>query len=152
MDELLEYHKDRIQKILKLYKMNIFEIAKLTKINNNTIKSYNNLQRIPETLTILSITTTFGISVDWLYGITNKPYTEESIRLAENQCYMKFRVTIPYKQNTQYSLEARANLIVLRQYEQILKETIRKTTRLKKIQKEIEEIAETGNPKYKLEQ
>ena len=151
MDELLEYHKERIKKLTNLYNFNIHEIAKMTKTNEHTIKSYFNSQRIPSTKTILAFATTFGISLDWLYGITDTPYTKETIKIAENECYMKFQITVPYRPNTEYSLEARANLIILQQYRHILQNAERKNSKLKTISETIEKIAQSGIPVYTLE-
>lgn len=148
MDELLEYHKERIQKIIKLYKMNNYELSKLTKVNQNSIDAYRYSRRIPKIKTAIAIATTFGISLDWLYGFTDMPYTEESIRIAENESYMKFQTTIPYKPGIQYSLEARANLIILQQYSNVIKDNTRKTNKMKIINQNIQEIAESGIPKY----
>lgn len=151
MDELLEYHKERIQKLINLYNLKNTEIAKLTKTDKNTIKSYLQSDRFPTTKTVLAFATTFGISLDWLYGITDTPYTKETIKIAENECYMKFQITVPYRPNTEYSLEARANLIILQQYRHIIKNSERKSNKVKTISETIEKIAQSGNPVYTLE-
>lgn len=150
MDELLEQQRENITHILELYKISANETAKITKINHKTIYTYKNMTRNPENRTFLAIATTFGLSLDWIYGISHEPYTRESIKKAENYCYVKFQETIPYKPNVNYTLEAKANLIVLQQYKHILEETKYKRAKLEQTQEEITKIAETGNAIYKL--
>lgn len=156
LDFLKNNLKNNLSKLLSLYPMKSRELERIVLVDHKTLDAYKTKTRIPGALTMLSIASTFGTTTDWLFGMSYNPYTEESIKYAEEQCYMKFQENIPYKLDDNYNvihynnLEAIANLIVLQQYKHILSETSFKSSRLKKIEEWINEINETGEAKFTL--
>lgn len=149
MDELKEINKERTSRLLTTYPLSAFDISKLAKINNKTAISYKRMLRNPGKNTMLAIATTFGVSMDWLFGFSNIPYTEESLQIATNECYRKQGINTNYD-NEDWEPEAKANLIVLQQYLNLLETTGIKKDKIAKIKKDIETIKETGTAIYQL--
>ena len=160
MKTCLHFYKDHLKhntlKLLTLYPITLRELERIILVDHKTLEAYKTMSRSPSTSALLSIATTFGTTTDWLVGTSRKPYTEESIRQALDQSYMKFQQTIPLKVDKNgitkpVKLEAIANIIVLHQYKYILSETSFKSSKLKSINEWINEILETGEPKFSLE-
>ena len=148
-EDYLNKVRSRIKQLVELYQTKQKEIAIGTnELTEQIICYYMNSKRNITGRSLIILSLAYGISTDWILGLTEKPYTEESIRIAENESYMKFQTTIPYKPGIQYSLEARANLIILQQYSNVIKDNTRKTNKMKIINQNIQEIAESGIPKY----
>ena len=149
MNELKEINKERTSRLLTVYPLSTLDIAKLTKINHKTADTYKKMLRNPSKNTMLAIATTFGVSMDWLFGFTNIPYTEESLQIASNECYRKQGINTNYD-NEDWEPEAKANLIILQQYLNLLETTGIKKNKVEKIKKDIETIKETGTAIYQL--
>lgn len=154
----LDFYKEDLKnntiKILSLYPISLMELESMIDVNHKTLDAYRIKYRRPSALAMIAIALTFGITTDWLFGISPIPYTEESIYNAEGHCYRKFQETIPYTVVDNYTmpndLEAKANLIVLVQYKHILSETSFKKSKLKCVDEWINEIKNTNIPKFSL--
>ena len=118
--------------------------AVLTEASRQSVSAYENGTREPPIAALVSIATKFGISIDWLCGVSNKPYTDISVDYAELQYYkglywndgqIDTRIfqgfkpfmpaydedklhdySDPVKRHSLYTLEARANILILLRY------------------------------------
>lgn len=118
--------------------------AVLTEASRQTVSAYENGTREPPITALVSIATKFAVSIDWLCGNSDVPYTDLSVDNAEMQYYQGFRWNngridtglfksyIPFKppfnsdtlqdysdpetRHSFYSLAARANILVLLRY------------------------------------
>lgn len=118
--------------------------AVLTEASRQSVSAYENGTREPPITALVSIATKYGVSIDWLCGTSNEPYTDISVDNAELHYYEGFRWTNgiidtslfqnfnpfepaynadtlqnysdPVKRHSLYTLEARANILVLLRY------------------------------------
>lgn len=139
------YFQERFKILKTTYKMSADEMAAvLTEASRQSVSAYENGTREPPIAALVSIATKFGISLDWLCGNSNEPYTENSVDNAEMRYYEGFRwnsgyietslfqnfnpfqpvynedalqnYSDPVKRHSFYTLEARANILVLLRY------------------------------------
>lgn len=56
------------------------EVAKKLGISNGTLSGYERNYRDPDTETLAKLAELYGVSVDWLTGITDTPQTHDEVR------------------------------------------------------------------------
>lgn len=72
-------------KILRTsYQLPVFEAEWVCGVSRSALNSWERGERIPSADGLYQISTSFGISLDWLFGISQIPYTHDSIILAES--------------------------------------------------------------------
>lgn len=59
------------------------EVAKKLGISNGTLSGYERNYRDPDTETLAKLAELYGVSVDWLTGITDTPQTHDEVRESE---------------------------------------------------------------------
>lgn len=138
---MLDILQKRLRLIRKTYDMSIYEIAYITGIGRSTLNGWENGSKIPTIEALYEVATHFGVSIDWLCGISETPYTAESVELALN---LRWDYSALYKipgdneigedvldrmeeyaliRDKEFSLESLSNLVVLMQYPQAIAET-----------------------------
>lgn len=144
--------RDRLILIRKAYNMSYEEISALCEtISRQAYNAWENGTRAPSVDALVEIATKFGLSIDWLCGTSPEPYTENSVLFAEQAYYKGSRwnekdidtnflwifdpyepqldkkATLNYslyeKRKNAYSLEARANILVLLRYPSAISQT-----------------------------
>ena len=144
--------RDRLIRIRKAYNMSYEEISTICEtISRQAYNAWENGTRAPSVDALIEISTKFALSVDWLCGTSPDPYTENSVLYAEQAYYEGSRwidkdidtnflwVFDPYepqldknavqnyslygKRKNTYSLEARANILVLLRYPSAISQT-----------------------------
>jgi len=98
--------------------------TKFAKLLNFSLKQINHLENDRRNLTLeqaLLINQIFGVSIDWILGISDTPLTKESVEFAEDRLFKIMNGTPSYF-NTyfsnpnrlfDYSLQVRANILFL---------------------------------------
>ena len=146
--------RDRLILIRKAYNMSYEEVSALCQtISRQAYNAWENGTRAPSVDAVIEIATNFGLSLDWICGISPNPYTEQSVLFAEENYFQGSRwndknidtsflwVFDPYepqldkealqnyslyeKRRNLYSLEARANILVLLRYPSAISSTSR---------------------------
>ena len=146
--------RDRLIDIRQTYSMSYEEIGALcVTISRQAWNAWENGTRAPSVDAIKEIATKFSLSADWLIGTSTEPFTENSVLFAEQKYFEGSRwddgnidtsfllVFNPYEpklddkalQNYSqyktrkklYSLEARANILVLLRYPFAISQTSR---------------------------
>lgn len=144
--------RDRLILIRKAYNMSYEEIGALCEtISRQAYNAWENGTRAPSVDALVEIATKFGFSIDWLCGTSPEPYTENSVLFAEKSYYEGDRwneknidtkflwIFDPYEpqlaeealqnysqyeiRKNNYSLEARANILVLLRYPSAISQT-----------------------------
>lgn len=98
--------------------------ANFAKILNLSFQQISNLENGRRNLTLeqaLLLNQIFGISVDWILGISSTPLTKDSLEFAENKllkimmgCFFGCDTYLnDQKRNSEYSLQIRSNIIYL---------------------------------------
>ena len=92
-------------------------------VSRSAVNNWEKGERLPYFDGMQIIASCFGVSMDWLCGISNIPYTEESVNNAKNiylndgeKTYRNY--TINKKSLDMYNLEVQANIIVLLRYKE----------------------------------
>lgn len=177
--------KTQLQNNIKLlrntYKMTYSDVSLMeNNIRRTTLQSWEQATRIPTCDNLLIYASTFGISVDWLYGISKTPYTLQSIDYAEKIYYKNIKNAwdtdtintklfddsiskIKFIQNSienycnhtirknKYSPEARANILVLYKFStNIAIRLQKKNKKYKQIIENMIDIINTTHPIYSI--
>lgn len=98
--------------------------ANFAKILNLSFQQVSNLENGRRNLTLeqaLLLNQIFGISIDWILGISSTPLTKDSIEFAENKllkimmgCFWGCETYLnEQKRHSEYSLQTRSNIIYL---------------------------------------
>ena len=162
---MIQEHLDRytynqqmnVSILRKQYGFNRFLFAGITKyISVRSVESYENKERIPSTASLLTISLSFGVSLDWLYGLSDIQYTRKSVMNAQFEYEQEFGETINLKMNVKYTLESLANIIVIKRAIKVLQD--KNNTKMKDeisylmtLEKRLESVMDTGKPEYIIE-
>lgn len=129
----VEILQKRLQSLRLTYSFPVFDAEWVCGISRSSINFWERGLRMPSADGILQIASSYGVSTDWLYGITDTAYTVDSVRYSE--CIHLLREKLLYTALTNvynddkyvdelfyeygnknsresYPLEARANVIV----------------------------------------
>lgn len=143
----------RFAQFKNLYGIGTTMIAKGTEdLTEGSFNSYARGERKITSRSLRSFCLSYGLNPAWILGLSNIPYTEESILLAEKHYQEQYEEN-PYK-NCMIpinSLETRANIICLRRF---LKNYKKKQATYKEVCEKLKENLQycinTGIAKYKL--
>ena len=121
----------RLKQLRKCYQLPVLEAEWVCGISRSALNTWERGTRMPSADGLFQIATAYGVSMDWLCGITNTPYTTESIDAAERlhmstsllndvlsnlsifPGYHNDKVVTDYfKHKDRFSIEARANILV----------------------------------------
>ena len=85
---MLSILSQRLEHLRTQYRLSINDMAVLGStdgivISKSAYSSWSKGSRIPAIDSLYAIASTFGISLDWLTGTAQCPYTEETVRVAE---------------------------------------------------------------------
>ena len=122
---------NRLKQLRKCYQLPVLEAEWVCGISRSALNTWERGTRMPSADGLYQIATSYGVSMDWLCGITNTPYTVESIDTAERlhisaslvndvlsnlsffPGYQNDKVVTDYiKHKEKFSIEARANILV----------------------------------------
>lgn len=149
-EDYLNKVRTRIKQLVELYQTKQKEIAIGTnELTEQMICYYMNSKRNVTGRSLIILSLAYGISTDWILGLTEKPYTEESIKNAEEQ-YKKEFPEIEYNPKIKYNLEARANIITLSRLIYYKKQKNIMTLKLKILENNLKYTLETGIPSYEI--
>ena len=160
-----EIIKDHLLALRKAYNLTLDEMSSITEnlMTRATLNAWETGIRVPAIDGLQIISACFGTSIDWICGMSEIPYTDESIRLAKLFFLggsIKETLTIEHLEPvavnngktlgvnwsnsnsterirlSDYSLEVPANIIVLLRYKSIfhIKETFFKRSKIIKYQ------------------
>ena len=128
---------NRLKRLRECYKFTVLEAEWVCGISRSALNTWERGTRMPSADGLYQIATAYGVSMDWLCGIISSPYTLESLETAESihisensidevQRNMIIFPTINgksvgnfalfndyFKHKGTFSLEARANVLVL---------------------------------------
>ena len=164
-NSMIQEHLDRytynqqmnVSILRKQYGFNRFLFAGITKyISVRSVESYENKERIPSTASLLTISLSFGVSLDWLYGLSDIQYTRKSVMNAQFEYEQEFGETINLKMNVKYTLESLANIIVIKRAIKVLQDKNNAKMKdeisyLMTLEKRLESVMDTGKPEYIIE-
>ena len=138
--------KRRLQLLRSTYQLSMEELEEIcVVIGKTTLYNWETGTRIPTIDSLLVYATKFGISIEWLCGLSDEPYTQNSVDFAEYKYFtpgnwyvdhtdvrflknfnlmsgQKFdesaltNYSYHEQRNKLFSLEARANVLVLMTY------------------------------------
>lgn len=136
----MEYVLPELSRRLKIlrssYQLPVSEAEWVCGVSRSTLNSWERRLRIPSADGLYQVSTSFGVSIDWLYGLSEVPYTHDSIIHAEliHKPYVKIKdivdnypespafdgiLTEDYfdkSKRESYELAARANILVFTLY------------------------------------
>ena len=131
MDNLKTTLASNLKALRNAYQLPIFEAEWVCGVSRSAINTWERGTRIPSADGLFQIATSFCVSLDWLYGVTDTPYTEASVLAGEKihkpselietvLQHIRFLPKSQYEQLANnyitnidaYSLEARANILV----------------------------------------
>lgn len=74
----------RMNRVLSAYSISVNAAASICKdISPSALKSWVSGNRVPSIDGVLAFATAFGLSIDWLVGISKCPYTPDSVKACE---------------------------------------------------------------------
>lgn len=124
---------NRFLKIRKIYNLTLENLAELSNwvspISKTTFGYWEREMRMPTLENLQVYSAIFGLSLDWIAGISNIPYTEDSVTYGENIFFQQLEKTafirlgileddlyLKYEyRRDNYSLEVRAYILVILQ-------------------------------------
>ena len=126
-----EIIKDRLLALRKAYNLTLEEMSSITEglMTRATLNTWETGARVPAIDGLQIISACFGTCIDWISGMSETPYTEESIRTAKQVFFNGQEETVSTNglipdnslnvriiHLSDYSLETQANIIVLFRY------------------------------------
>ena len=75
--------QERLKKIRSAYKLPVYEAAWISGVSKSAISAWETGVRIPAIDGLSFIAEAYGVSLDWLCGLSSEPYNTDSIRAAE---------------------------------------------------------------------
>lgn len=83
----LQFFSKRLKLLRESHNLSMSELAELLFMKSSAaINEFESGRSKPTLETALTIALYFGISLDWLFGLSNTPYTNESIAAANKAC------------------------------------------------------------------
>ena len=83
MDNVLNTLNKRLMALRTSYQLPVLEAEWVCGVSRSTLNNWERGLRVPYADGLFQIATSYGVSMDWLFGVSNAPYTAESIELAE---------------------------------------------------------------------
>lgn len=78
--EIMQY---RLQLLRNAYGLPVFEAEWVCSVSRSSINFWERGKRIPSADGILQIASAYGVSTDWIYGISNIVHTPDSVNYSE---------------------------------------------------------------------
>ncbi len=135
MENVLPQLSQRLYILRSRYYLPVFEAEWVCGVSRSALNNWERGLRVPSADGLYQISTSFGVSIDWLFGLSQVPYTHDSVILAEliHKPYetikklirndpMSLRIDASskdYFDNSKrdlYELAARANILVFTLY------------------------------------
>ncbi len=102
------------------YELSFFEMADLLGLKNRSIPyAWENNTNFPLLDNLVNISACFGVSIDWLIGLSNEPYIETTVRESEIYCEQVMKDI--NKQITDYGYLSMWNDLISQQFPQYVK-------------------------------
>ena len=83
MTSFTERMQYRLQLLRNAYGLPVFEAEWVCSVSRSSINFWERGKRIPSADGILQIASAYGVSTDWIYGISNTVYTPDSVNYSE---------------------------------------------------------------------
>lgn len=84
----MEYVLPELSRRLKIlrtsYQLPVLEAEWVCGVSRSALNNWERGSRIPSADGLFQISTSFGVSIDWLFGLSQVPYTHDSITYAES--------------------------------------------------------------------
>lgn len=123
-----------------------------TELTERAITSYELEARRPTTSGMLSVALAYGLSMDYVMGISDVPYTKASLRAAMQKYREDYGEGISVKRNVKYSNEALGNIIALKRFLNTKASRVSKETpTIQRLQKDLKTVVSTGRAVYRLQ-
>ena len=84
MENTLPQLSQRLKILRTSYQLPVLETEWVCGISRSALNNWEKGCRIPSADGLYKIASSFGVSIDWLLGISQVPYTRDSIILAES--------------------------------------------------------------------
>ena len=130
---------DRLLSLRKSYDLSLEEMSYITDnlMVRATLNAWETEKRQLSLDGVIIISSCFGVSISWLCGMSDIPYTEDSLKIArktylndKEKTFGDYKITDEFLSS--YPLEVQANIIVLLKNYEMYENTIKKPKRLKK--------------------
>ncbi len=135
MENVLSQLSQRLYTLRTSYHLPVSEEEWICGASRSALNNWERGLRIPSADGLYQISTSFGVSIDWLFGVSQIPYTHDSVFLAESihkpyevikdlnqngSMYLRIDASSKdYFDNSKrdlYELAARANILVFTLY------------------------------------
>ncbi|SFE75587.1 helix-turn-helix domain-containing protein [Succiniclasticum ruminis] len=135
MENVLSQLSQRLYTLRTSYHLPVSEEEWICGASRSALNNWERGLRIPSADGLYQISTSFGVSIDWLFGVSQIPYTHDSVFLAESihkpyevikdlnqngSMYLRIDTSSKdYFDNSKrdlYDLAARANILVFALY------------------------------------
>ena len=80
----MEKLQNRLLKLRSAYRIPVLDAGWITGISHSSINTWERGTRVPSADGLCQIVSAYGISSDWLFGISDTVYTPDSINFAES--------------------------------------------------------------------
>ena len=84
MNFFMKTLQNRLQCLRLAYSLPVLDAEWVCGISHSSINFWERGKRIPSADGLLQIASSFGVSTDWLFGISDTAYTSDSIRCSES--------------------------------------------------------------------
>lgn len=84
MSKSLQQLSQRLKILRTSYQLPVLEAEWVCGVSRSALNNWERGIRIPYADGLYQISTSFGVSIDWLFGLSQIPYTHDSITLAES--------------------------------------------------------------------
>ncbi len=92
MDFYMEMLQKRLQSLRLAYSLPVLDAEWVCGVSRSSINFWERGKRIPSADGLLQIASSYGVSTDWLFGLTDTAYTSDSIRCSESIHLVKYNM------------------------------------------------------------
>ena len=89
MDFFMGMLQKRLQSLRLAYSLPVLDAEWVCGVSRSSINFWERGKRIPSADGLLQIASSYGVSIDWLLGLTDTAYTSDSIRCSESMHLVK---------------------------------------------------------------
>ena len=122
-------------------------------ITETAIRTYEQEARRPTGPGILAIALSYGLSTDWIFGVSDIPYTKSSIKVAVQKYKDDYNnENLGLRPDADYTLEAVGNILAIKRFLKVLSrdETNKDRGKGIRLRRDLKTVIETGRPVYEL--
>jgi len=76
--------KERLKHLQTTYHLSLSELGECIGVQKTAVALYESGKNMPSFETLINIANLFGVTIDWLVGRSDIPYTEDSVKASEN--------------------------------------------------------------------